>query len=133
MSYLGCKLTNTPMEANLKLSKDDGNPLEDPAVYRRMIGNLLYLTITRPDLSYAMLTGQLVLTPEGFCVFLGESLISWNSKKQATISRSLIEAEYRSMANATCELTWLLSLLKEFGVIHTKPTLFYCDNWATLT
>ncbi|KAL5551032.1 hypothetical protein UlMin_001208 [Ulmus minor] len=51
--YLGCKLVNTPMEANLKLSAEDGEPLDNPSSYRRMIGRLLYLTITRPGLSYS--------------------------------------------------------------------------------
>ena len=68
----------------------------------------------------------------GFCVFLGESLISWKSKKQATMSRSSAEAEYRSMANVTCKLTWLFSLLKEFGIDHTNLALLYCDNQAAL-
>ena len=53
MGYLGCKATSTPMEANLKLSKDDGELLEDPTMYRIMIGKLLYLTITRPDLIFS--------------------------------------------------------------------------------
>ncbi|XP_041024047.1 uncharacterized mitochondrial protein AtMg00240-like [Juglans microcarpa x Juglans regia] len=44
------------MEQNLKFSKDDGFPLADPSVYRRLIGRLLYLTITRPDLSYPVQT-----------------------------------------------------------------------------
>ena len=42
------------MEANLKLTQDDGELLEDPSMYRRVIGKLLYLTITRPDISFAV-------------------------------------------------------------------------------
>ena len=54
MGCLGTKLVNTPMEVNLKLSKDEGDLLEDPALYRFLIGKLLYLTITRPNLSYSV-------------------------------------------------------------------------------
>ena len=42
------------MEADLKLSMDDGDLLEDSSLYRRIIGKLLYLTITKPDISYAV-------------------------------------------------------------------------------
>ncbi|XP_061347819.1 uncharacterized mitochondrial protein AtMg00810-like [Gastrolobium bilobum] len=50
----GCKPQNTPMESNLKLSKHDGDLLEDPTSYRRLIGRLIYLSFTRPDLSFAV-------------------------------------------------------------------------------
>ena len=42
------------MDPNLKLSQEEGELLEDAGQYRRLIGRLLYLTITRPDLSYSV-------------------------------------------------------------------------------
>ena len=52
----------------------------------------------------------------GFAIFLGSNLISWNAKKQATMSRSSTEAEYKSLANATAEVLWTETLLNELGI-----------------
>lgn len=51
---LGSRPFKLPMDENLKLHKDDGDILSDPLPYRRLVGRLLYLTITRPDLCYSV-------------------------------------------------------------------------------
>jgi hypothetical protein len=52
--FLGAKPSTFPMEQNLALTKNDGDLIADPLSYRRLVGKLIYLTITRPDLAYAV-------------------------------------------------------------------------------
>ncbi|XP_028081329.1 uncharacterized protein LOC114282782 [Camellia sinensis] len=51
-----------------------------------------------------------------FCMFLGDSLISWQRKKQTVIARSIAKAEYRAMAHAIAEVVWLRCLLSNLGI-----------------
>ena len=68
----------------------------------------------------------------GFCVFLGESLISWKSKKQTTVARSSAEAEYRALAATTSELVWIKQLLLDFHITLAAPATIFCDNQAAI-
>ena len=49
---LECKPVDTPMDPNFKLVHGQGEPLRDPRRYRRLVGRLNYLTITRLDISF---------------------------------------------------------------------------------
>lgn len=181
---LGCKPSAVPMDPLKKLRLDSGKPMKDPSKYRRLIGRLLYLCITRPDVTFAVhKLSQYVSNPTdehweavekilrylkgspghglfyssscklnlsifsdadwascqdtrksmtGYCLYLGSSLISWKAKKQNTISRSSAEAEYRAMAQATCEVVWAVALLGDFGVRVDKAVPLYCDNQSTI-
>ncbi|GAA0149162.1 hypothetical protein LIER_08409 [Lithospermum erythrorhizon] len=68
----------------------------------------------------------------GFCVLLGDNLISWSSKRQATISRSSVEVGYRGVANVVSAACWLRNLLLELHHPLTKATRVYCDNIADI-
>ena len=68
----------------------------------------------------------------GYCVFLGENLVSWSSKRQPTVSRSSAEAEYRGVANAVAETIWLRNLLLELHRPVSTATIVYCDNVSAI-
>uniref|UniRef100_A0A3Q7HIY5 Reverse transcriptase Ty1/copia-type domain-containing protein n=1 Tax=Solanum lycopersicum TaxID=4081 RepID=A0A3Q7HIY5_SOLLC len=184
LGFTGAKPFQTPLEVNKKLTSfefdqhmqdDTDHLLSDPGEYQRLIGRLLYLTITRPDIAFAVqYLSQYMHSPKvshmvaatrvikyvkqspglgvfmsahvsscltaycdadwaacidtrksvtGFLIKLGDSPISWKSKKQSTISRSSAEAEYRSLASTVAEVVWLTGLLKEIGVIFPGPEL----------
>nr|GEW60820.1 NBS-containing resistance-like protein [Tanacetum cinerariifolium] len=64
----------------------------------------------------------------GYCVFLGDNILMWSSKLQDTLSRSSAEAEYRGVANAVAETSWIRNLLHELHTLLFTTTLVYCDN-----
>ena len=49
-----CKPISMPLDVNAKLSAEVGDVVEDVTMYRKIVGSLIYLTITRPDLSYSV-------------------------------------------------------------------------------
>lgn len=68
----------------------------------------------------------------GYVLLLGNSPVSWKSKKQGTISKSSSEAEYRAMAATTSEITWLVRLLTNLQVTDLKHVTLNCDNQSAI-
>lgn len=68
----------------------------------------------------------------GYCIFLGDNLVSWSAKRQPTLSRSSVEAEYQGVANVVSESCWLRNLLMELHSPIQKATLVYCDNVSAI-
>ena len=68
----------------------------------------------------------------GLLVFLRPNPISWSTKKQSTVSRSLIEAEYRALATTIAELSWLRTLFKELRLYLSHIPVIWCDNVSAI-
>ena len=65
-------------------------------------------------------------------MFIGGNLIFWKSKRQDVVARSSVEAEYRAMVLATCELIWLKHLLQELRFGKDEQMKLICDNQARM-
>ena len=160
-----CKIEHTPLEPNIRFTPQDGTLLDDATLYRKLVGSLIYLTITRPYISYDVyLVSQFMASPRtthyvvvlriiryingslfyglhysatsslilraysnadwvgdpsdrrstiGFCIFLGDSIISWGTTKQTLTARSYTESKYHALADTTYEILWLRCFLAD--------------------
>eukprot|EP00253_Pinus_taeda_P032104 PITA_32104 len=179
-----CKPAPSPFQSGVKLSVSCTSPEVDATLYRQLVGKLLYLTHTRPDLSFAVgLVARFMQNPReshyksakrilryvrgtvqfgihysakaatllvgftdsdwagdpddrkstaGYVFTLGSGPITWACKKQAAISLSSAEAEYRGAVEASKEALWLRQILSEFGFDQQHPTTLWCDNQSAI-
>ncbi|GJS48454.1 hypothetical protein Tco_0598575, partial [Tanacetum coccineum] len=100
-----CESTDTPMVEKSKLDEDPQGKSVDPTRYRRMIGTLMYLTASRPDL---MLHTR--KSTSRSMQLLGDRLVSWLSKKQKSITISSTEAEYIALSGCCAQILWRVSI-----------------------
>ena len=183
-SITDSKIVDTPIEYNCRLNSHDGESLSNATLYRQLVRSLIYLTVTRLDISYAVhVVSQFMAAPRsshyaavirilrylkgtifdglhfssnssltiqaysdadwagdptdrrsttGYCFILGDSLISWRSKKQMAVARSSNEAEYRALAATTAELIWLRWLLQDLCVNCSTASKLHCDNRSAI-
>nr|GFA30517.1 hypothetical protein [Tanacetum cinerariifolium] len=151
--FESCDPLDTPMVEKSKLDDDKDGKTVDPSHYRGMIGTLLYLTASRPDLQFAIcMCARYQVRPtekhvhsvkrifrylrgtvnRGLCVqFLGERLISWSSKRQKSAAISSTEAEYIALSGCCAQILWMRSQLSDYGLAFNKIPM-YCDNKSAI-
>ena len=68
----------------------------------------------------------------GYCTFLNNNLISWQSKKQTTVALSSTEAEYMAICEVTKEIMWMKMILEELQLTVSSPSIIYVDNQSAI-
>jgi hypothetical protein len=171
------------MSTSVKISSDLAGKPVDPSLYRSMIGSHLYLTASRPDISFSVgvcarfqenpkeshLTAvkriiryvndtllydiwysretNLVVSgysdanwdgnaddrksTSGGCFYVGNNLVAWMSKKQASISLSTDEAEYIAAGSCCTQLLWMKTVLGDYGFSQDTMIINY-DNTSAI-
>ncbi|KAK8933315.1 hypothetical protein KSP39_PZI015777 [Platanthera zijinensis] len=179
-----CGHVDFPLEPGEKSLHAESKPFDSPEKYRRIVGKLNYLTMTRPNIACTVSkVSQFMAAPTvsqwesvlrivryvkkdpglgisykdrghsnleaysdsdwagclatrksttRFIVFMGGNLVSWKSKKQTTVARSSVEAEYRAMSHTVAEIMWVRQILCEIGYPVQDPTPLWCDNQAAI-
>ncbi|GJX48729.1 ribonuclease H-like domain-containing protein [Tanacetum coccineum] len=135
-----CNPNWTPIDTESKLGSD-GDPVSDPTLYRSLACSLQYLTFIPPG--YILCNSSDLVayydvdwvgcpttrrSTLGYCVFLGNNLLSWSSKRQLTLPRSSAKAYYYGVPNVVAEICWLRNLLRELHTPLSSATLVYGDN-----
>ncbi|KAF5449474.1 hypothetical protein F2P56_029915, partial [Juglans regia] len=102
---LGSTTAKVPMEQNLKLTQATGVPLCDPSIYRRMIGRLLYLTISRPDISFSVQTlSQFMATPTDAHLLAAQKILRY--LKAAPGQGLFLPSSSSFQLEAYCDSDW---------------------------
>ncbi|GJW63698.1 putative reverse transcriptase, RNA-dependent DNA polymerase [Tanacetum coccineum] len=145
------KEASTPIETNKALNKDEEAKDVDVHLYRSMIGSLMYLTASMPDIMFAVCAcardspfdleafsdsdyaGASLdrKSTTGGCQFLGKRLISWQCKKQTIVANSTTEAEYVAAANCCGQVLWIQNQMLDYG-FNFMNTKIYIDNESTI-
>ncbi|KAL8145460.1 hypothetical protein AgCh_003579 [Apium graveolens] len=145
----------SPLDLNVMLLHDKGTPLPDPSLYRKLVGQLNYLTHTRPDLSFCVqhlsqfmdfprqphwdaaihVLKYLRNAPTQGILFNSSptyNVEAYYDADWAACHYTRKTAEYRSIRRVTAELAWLSPLFSELEVPNITPIAVKCDNQAAI-
>ncbi|GJR18882.1 putative ribonuclease H-like domain-containing protein [Tanacetum coccineum] len=110
--FLSIRTATTPIESNKPLIKDEDGVDVDVHVYRFMIGSLMYLTASRPDIMFAVCT----------CARF----------QQTIVANSTTEAKYVVAANCCGQVLWIQNQMMDYG-FNFMNTKIHIDNESTIS
>ncbi|GJW55869.1 retrovirus-related pol polyprotein from transposon TNT 1-94, partial [Tanacetum coccineum] len=122
---------DTPMAERPTLDEDRGGKLIDLTHFRRIVGSLMYLSTSRPDIVFAVCCQDTRRSTSGSAQFLGDRLVSWSSKKQKSTAISTTKAEYIALSECCAQVLRMRSQLSDYGFVLNKISL-YCDNQSAI-
>ncbi|GKD88161.1 hypothetical protein Tco_1363668 [Tanacetum coccineum] len=139
----GCKIAPTLMNTSEKLRIDDGTDLADAKIYKSLIGRLIYVTHSRPDVAFFIgVLSRFMHNPlkthfgaaakrvlrylagtrnHGICGFM-------ELKKKTTVALSTTEAEYVAATKSSCQAVFLRRILNDLKHKQTEATNIMCNN-----
>ncbi|GJU18563.1 putative ribonuclease H-like domain-containing protein [Tanacetum coccineum] len=150
-NFVTVNTISTLIETNKALLKDEEVEDVDVHLYRLMIGSLMYLTASRPEIIYVVCAyardspfdleaffdsdyARASLDRKstiGGCQFLGKRLISWQCKKQTIVANSTTEAEYVATTNCCGHVLWIQNQMLDYG-FNFMNTKIYIDTESTI-
>ncbi|GJS81041.1 retrovirus-related pol polyprotein from transposon TNT 1-94 [Tanacetum coccineum] len=142
------KTASTPIESQKPLVKDEEASDVNVYLYRSMIGSLMYLTASRPDIMFAVCAcSRFQVTPKTSHLnvvkrifrksttdevvnFFGRRLISCNAE-QTIVATSTTEAEYVAAANCCRQVLWIQNQMLDYG-FNFMNIKIHIDNESTI-
>jgi len=153
-----CKAVSTPMNQREKFINEDGADKVDEGYYRSLIGCLMYLTATRPDIIFVvsflsrfmhcasevhLRAAKRILSDwagsyddmkstSGYCFNLGSGVFSWCTKKQEIVAQSTAEVEFIAATATVNQVLWLKKILYDLHFQQKNKIEVLVDNQAAI-
>nr|GEY21445.1 hypothetical protein [Tanacetum cinerariifolium] len=140
-----CDSVPTPMVEQAKLKFDLVGKSVDHTDYQSMIGLLMYVMSSRPDIMFATYSGFDLTaysdadhagchldrkSTSGSVQFLGDKLVCWSSKKQNCVFISIAESEYVMVSSCCAQVLWMRTQLTDYGFFYDQVPIYYDSKSA---
>lgn len=152
-----CNSVTVPIVPGTKIDRDRDGEKVDETQYKQLIGSLVYIKATRPDLMYSVsLLSRFMSNPthshtligytdsdyaggvedrkstSGYVFLISNGAVAWTSIKQSIVTLSTTEAEFVAAGAAACQAIWMMKIVKELGLSNEECTDIYCDNSSAI-